>query len=60
MEKFNFKVDFVNEYRIRYRQLDYSMNEYKDKLRNWDIPYMGCCPTSIATILTNYGIKKIQ
>lgn len=58
MEKFNFKVDFVNEYRIRYRQLDYSMNEYKDKLRNCDIPYMGCCPTLIATILTNYGIKK--
>lgn len=58
MKKFNCKGDFVSEYRIRYRQLDYSMNEYKDKLRNCDIPHMGCGPTSIATILTNYGIKK--
>lgn len=58
MKKFNCKGDFVSEYRIRYRQLDYSMNEYKDKLGNLDIPHMGCGPTSIATILTNYGIKK--
>lgn len=48
----------MNEDRIRYRQLDYTMDEYKKELKEWDIPYMGCGPTSIAIILTNYGIEK--
>lgn len=48
----------MNENRIRYRQLDYTMDEYREELGEWDIPHMGCGPTSIATILTNYGIKK--
>ncbi len=48
----------MNKSRIRYRQLDYTMDEYKEELGNWDIPHMGCGPTSIAIILTNYGIRK--
>lgn len=48
----------VNQSKIRYRQLDYIMDEYKEELEEWDIPHMGCGPTSIAIILTNYGIKK--
>lgn len=48
----------MNEKRIRYRQLDYKMNEYLEELGEWNIPHMGCGPTSIAAILTNYGIKR--
>lgn len=48
----------MNKNRIRYRQLDYMMDEFKDELGDWDIPYRGCGPTSIAIILSNYGIKK--
>lgn len=48
----------MNKNRIRYRQLDFTMDEYKEELGEWDIPYRGCGPTSIAIILTNYGIKK--
>lgn len=48
----------MNKNRIRYRQLDYTMNEFKNELGNWDIPHMGCGPTSIAIILSNYGIEK--
>ncbi len=47
----------MNQSRIRYRQLDYTINEFRDKLGDWDIPHMGCGPTSIAIILSNYGIK---
>lgn len=47
----------MNQNRIRYRQLDYTINEFRDKLGDWDIPHMGCGPTSIAIILSNYGIK---
>lgn len=48
----------MNKNRVRYRQLDYSMDEYKEELGKWNIAHMGCGPTSIAIILTNYGIKK--
>lgn len=48
----------MNENRVRYRQLDYTMDEYTKELGKWDIPHMGCGPTSIAIILTNYGIKR--
>lgn len=48
----------MNENRVRYRQLDYTMDEYKEELGDWDIPHRGCGPTSIAIILANYGIKK--
>ncbi len=47
----------MNQSRIRYRQLDYTINEFRDELGDWDIPHMGCGPTSIAIILSNYGIK---
>ncbi len=47
----------MNKNRIRYRQLDYNINEFRDKLGDWDIPQRGCGPTSIAIILSNYGIK---
>ncbi len=47
----------MNQNRIRYRQLDYTINEFRDKLGDWDIPHRGCGPTSIAIILSNYGIK---
>lgn len=47
----------MNKHRIRYRQLDYTISEFRDKLEGWDIPHMGCGPTSIAIVLSNYGIK---
>lgn len=48
----------MNNNRIRYRQLDYTIDEFKSELGGWDIPNRGCGPTSIAIILSNYGIKK--
>ena len=47
----------MNQNRIRYRQLDYNINEFRDKLGNWDIPNRGCGVVSISTILSNYGLK---
>ena len=38
--------------------MDYTLDKYKEKLKGWDIPNKGCGPTSIAIILSNYGIKK--
>lgn len=48
----------MNKNRIRYRQLDYTIDEFRAELGDWDIPHRGCGPTSIAIILSNYGIKK--
>jgi len=48
----------MNKDRIRYRQADYTINDFKGELGEWDIPRRGCGPTSIAIILSNYGIKK--
>ncbi len=47
----------MNKNRIRYRQADYTISEFKDKRENWDIPHMGCGATSIAIILSNYNLK---
>lgn len=48
----------MNKKRIRYRQLDYTIDEFQDELGEWDLPKRGCGPTSIAIILSNYGIRK--
>lgn len=48
----------MNSNRVRYRQLDYTIDEFKEELGDWDIPNRGCGPTSIAIVLSNYGIKK--
>lgn len=47
----------MNQNRIRFRQLDYNINVYKDKLGEWDIPNRGCGAVSIATVLVNYGFN---
>lgn len=48
----------MNTNRIRYRQLDYSIDQYRKELGDWDLPNRGCGPTSLAMILANYGIKR--
>lgn len=45
----------MNQKRIRYRQEDYVLKEYEQELDGWTIARFGCGPTSIATILANFG-----
>lgn len=45
----------MNKNRIRFRQLDYELNEFKNDIGDWSIPKRGCGPTSVAIVLANYG-----
>lgn len=45
----------MNQERIRYRQIDYILEGYDKELKEWTIAKFGCGPTSIATILANFG-----
>lgn len=47
----------MNQKRIRYRQEDYKLDEYEKELNGWTIARFGCGPTSIATILANFGYR---
>lgn len=45
----------MNKDRIRFRQLDFELKEFKDELAEWSIAKKGCGPTSVAIVLANYG-----
>lgn len=45
----------MNKERIRFRQLDFELNEFKNELKDWSIAKRGCGPTSVAIVLANYG-----
>lgn len=45
----------MNQKRIRYRQEDYILEGYDQELNGWTIARFGCGPTSVATILANFG-----
>jgi hypothetical protein len=45
----------MNKNRIRFRQLDFKLDEFKDELLDWSIEKRGCGPTSVAIVLANYG-----
>lgn len=50
----------MNQQRIRFRQLDFNLDEFQDELKEcaeWSIARKGCGPTSIAIVLANYGYK---
>lgn len=47
----------MNQKRIRYRQEDYTLDGYEKELNGWTIARFGCGPTSIATILKNFGYQ---
>ncbi len=47
----------MNQQRIRFRQLDFKLDEFQDKLGEWSIAKKGCGPTSVAIVLANYGYK---
>ena len=45
----------MNKDRIRFRQLDFELNEFQNELGEWSIAKKGCGPTSVAIVLANYG-----
>lgn len=45
----------MNKERIRFRQLDFELDEFRDELADWSIAKRGCGPTSVAIVLANYG-----
>ena len=45
----------MNKNRIRFRQLDFEISEFKAELADWSIARKGCGPTSVAIVLANYG-----
>ena len=48
----------MNQKRIRFRQLDFKLDEFQDELEKcgeWSIARKGCGPTSVAIVLANYG-----
>lgn len=47
----------MNQQRIRFRQLDFKLDEFQEELGEWNIARKGCGPTSIAIVLANYGYK---
>ncbi len=47
----------MNQQRIRFRQLDFNIDEFQEELGEWSIAKKGCGPTSVAIILANYGYK---
>lgn len=47
----------MNQQRIRFRQLDFKLDEFQEELGEWSIAKKGCGPTSVAIVLTNYGYK---
>lgn len=47
----------MNQQRIRFRQLDFKLDEFQDELGEWSIAKKGCGPTSVAIVLANYGYK---
>lgn len=47
----------MNQQRIRFRQLDFKLDEFQDQLGEWSIAKKGCGATSVAIVLANYGYK---
>lgn len=47
----------MNQERIRFRQLDFELKEFQDKMGDWSIAKKGCGPTSLAIVLANYGYQ---
>lgn len=47
----------MNQQRIRFRQLDFKLDEFQEELGEWSIAKKGCGPTSVAIVLANYGYK---